>query len=225
MKYALLAALAGAAALCAAGATARAEQGDINSPRPVKTEAVQPAEEIAPPKADQTFAKRLFGGEVTAKQKSYVCFVRQYEAAHLAQHPQQRVRSMKLLITAEMVPEDTELNYGFRIDLKLRRKSASYGTGGNCGHAKATEDDEGRAHLGCGVDCDGGSLTVELKDDNRSLLVKVDSVRISREDGNEDSESYLGNKDDQVFRLDRAPIEQCKSLANDAEERAVMLRR
>jgi hypothetical protein len=225
MKHALLSALAGAAALCAAGAEARAEQGDINSPRAVKTEIVQPTEEVEAPKPDQTFAKRLFGGEVTANRKSYVCFVRQYDAAHLAQHPQQTVRLMKLLLTAEIVPEDTEMNYGFRMDLKLRKQSASYGTGGNCGHAKATGDDEGREHLGCGVDCDGGSLTVELKDDNRSLLVKVGSVRISREDGNEDSKSYLGNKDDQVFRLDRAPIEQCKSLANDAEERAVMLRK
>ena len=84
MKHALLSALAGAAALCAAGAEARAEQGDINSPRAVKTEVVQPAEEVQAPKPDQTFAKRLFTGEVTANRKSYVCFVRQYDATHLA---------------------------------------------------------------------------------------------------------------------------------------------
>jgi hypothetical protein len=225
MKHASLSVLACLAALSAIGPSARAEEGDINSPRPVKTEVVQHAEEVAPPKPDQTFAKRLFGGEVSAKKKSYVCFVRQYDAAHLAQHPQQTVRLMKLLLTAEVVPEDTALNYGFRMDLKLRKKSASYGTGGNCGHAKATEDDEGRAHLGCGVDCDGGSFTVELKDDNKSLLVKVDSVRISREDDDEDSSTHLGDKDDKLFRLDRSPIEQCKSLANDAEERAVMPRK
>ena len=225
MKHAFLYALAGAAALCAAGAEARAEEGDIHSPRLVKTEAIQPAEEVPPLKPDQTLAKRLFGGEVAPKKKSYVCFVRQYDAAHLAQHPQQTVRLMKLLLTAEIVPEDTELNYGFRMNLKLRKKSASYGTGGNCGHAKASEDDEGREHLGCGVDCDGGSLTVELKDDNKSLLVKMNSVRIARESDGEDSRTYLGDKDDKVFRLDRTPIEQCKSLANDAEERAAMLRK
>ena len=224
MKHAWLPALTGLAVLSAV-TSAEAEVGDINTPRVVKTEVVQPATEAGTPKPDQTFARRLFGGEVTAKKKSYVCFVRQYDAAHLAQHPQQTVRLMKLLLTAEIVPEDTELNYGFRMDLKLRKQSASYGTGGNCGHAKAIEDDEGREHLGCGVDCDGGSLTVELKDDNKSLLVKVDSVRIAREDDDEDSSTHLGDKDDKLFRLDRAPIEQCKSLANNAEERAVMLRK
>jgi hypothetical protein len=225
MKHASLSVLACLAALSAVGTSARAEEGDISTPRMVKTEVVQPAKEVEAPKPDQTFARRLFGSEVTAKKKSYVCFVRHYDVAHLAQHPAQTVKVMKLLLTAEIIPEDTELNYGFRMDLKLRKKSANYGTGGNCGHAKAAEDDEGRAHLGCGVDCDGGSLTVELKDDNKSLLVKVGSVRISRETDDEDSRTYLGDKDDKDFRLDRAPIEQCKSLANDAKERAVMLRK
>jgi hypothetical protein len=55
--------------------------------------------------------------------------------------------------------------------------------------------------------------------------VKLDSIRISRNGDDDEGRDSLGDKDDKVFRLDRAPIEQCKSLANDAEERATMLRR
>jgi len=226
MKHLWLSVLAGLAALSAFGTSARAEQGDINTPHTVKTEVIQPATEVEAAKPDQTFAKRLFGGEVTAQNKSYACFVRHYDVAHLARHPEQTVKSMKLLLAAEIVPEDAELNYGFRMDLKLRKKSGNYGTGGNCGHAKVTEDDEGREHLGCGVDCDGGRLSVELKEDNKSILVKLDTIRISRnDDDNDEGRDSLGAKDDKVFRLDRAPIEQCKSLAYDAEERAAMLRK
>jgi hypothetical protein len=224
MQHALLSILAGLTILSATTMNVRAE-GDMSAPRVVKTEAVPPAQESKAGKSDQGFAKRLFGGEVTAKKKSYVCFVRHYDAAHLAQHPQQTVKSMKLLVTAEILPEDEQLNYGFRMGLKLRKKSGDYGAGGNCGHAKATEDDEGREHLGCGVDCDGGGLTVELKEDNKSILVKLDSIRISRNGNDDEGRDSLGAKDDKMFRLDRAPIEQCKSLAYDAEERAAMLRK
>src|SRR5262249_36172022 len=52
----------------------------------------------------EEFVKRLFAGAV-AKQKSYVCFVRQYDPEHLARHPLQKVSVMKLLLTAETVPE------------------------------------------------------------------------------------------------------------------------
>ena len=51
----------------------------------------------------EEFVKRLFAGPV-AKQKSYVCFVPQYDPEHLARHPQ-KVSAMKLLLTGETVPE------------------------------------------------------------------------------------------------------------------------
>jgi len=223
MKHVSAALAAGLTVLCASATLVRAE-GDMDAPRAVKTEVIPPAPEAEATKPDQTFAKRLFGSEVIASKKSYVCFVRRYDAAHLLRHPEQSVRSMTVLLTAEVVPEDESLNYGFRMSVKLRKKRADYGSGGSCGHAKVSEDDEGREHLSCGVDCDGGSLSVELKEDNKSVLVKLDSIRISRDDG-EESRDHLGDKDDKVFRLDRAPIEQCKSLAYDDEERAAMLRK
>src|SRR6476619_3935483 len=68
------------------------------------------------------FAKRLFAGDPGKQAKSYACFVRLYDAAHLARHPLQKVNAMELLITAEKVAEDEVLNYSFRIGLAFRNQ-------------------------------------------------------------------------------------------------------
>jgi hypothetical protein len=107
------------------------------------------------------FASRLFDGPV--KQKSYACFVRVYDADHLARHPRQKVSAMTLLVTAEEVPEDPALNYSFSVGLKLRNRPGAFETSGNCGHANSATS----GHLGCGVDCDGGGLGVDLAADNK----------------------------------------------------------
>src|SRR6478752_2743548 len=54
------------------------------------------------------FDARMFGGPLG--QKTYACFVRRYDAGHLAQHPKQKVSAMKLLVTAEDAPEDKTVN-------------------------------------------------------------------------------------------------------------------
>ncbi len=95
------------------------------------------------PKPDIGYAKRMFSAEVSPKKKSYVCFVRQYDSAHLAQHPAQKVTAMKLLVTAEIVPEDSGLNYGFRLGVKLKGKSGEFSSGGECGHVKVSEGADG----------------------------------------------------------------------------------
>jgi len=55
-----------------------------------------------------TFDNRMFAGPLG--QKTYACFVRRYDAGHLAQHPKQKVSAMKLLVTAEDAPEDKTVN-------------------------------------------------------------------------------------------------------------------
>ena len=51
------------------------------------------------------FDKRLFAGPVGAR--TYACFIRRYDANHLAQHPRQKVNAKKLLVTAENPPESS----------------------------------------------------------------------------------------------------------------------
>lgn len=55
------------------------------------------------------FDKRLFAGPVG--EKTYACFVRQYDGSHLTQHPKQKVSAMKLLVTAEIPPAEKTTSY------------------------------------------------------------------------------------------------------------------
>jgi hypothetical protein len=48
-------------------------------------------------KEGEAFQQRLFGHALD-KKPIHVCFTRVYDAAHLAQHPQQNVRAMLLLV-------------------------------------------------------------------------------------------------------------------------------
>jgi hypothetical protein len=204
-----MAAIAASVLLVAAGHSACAEEA--------KEQAKPPA------KQDNEFANKLYAADVTKQKKTYACFVREYDSAHLAKHPQQRVSAMKLLVTAEQVPEDENINHSFSVGVKFRKHSTNYFSGGSCGHAQASESDNGKEHLRCSVDCDGGGVDLELAPDAKAMLVRVDSIRLGTGKATDDEgETYLGGGDDRVFRLDRAPLEMCKSLANDRDDLVAM---
>jgi hypothetical protein len=69
------------------------------------------------------FDAQMFGGPLS--HKTYACFVRRYDANHLARHPKQKVSAMKLLVTSEDAPEDKTVNYSFRLGFKYRHHDAS----------------------------------------------------------------------------------------------------
>lgn len=176
--------------------------------------------------AGNGFAKRLFAGDPGKQEKSYACFVCQYDAAHLARHPLQKVNAMKLLITAERVPEDEALNYSFRLGLTFRNRPGNFDSSGDCGHLKETSSPDNKAQLGCSVDCEGGGITVELAGDSKSTKIRLDTIRIWRNNKpDEDGFSISGGADDRVFRLDRASLEQCRSLVADRKALAAMRRK
>ena len=156
MKRRWIAVIAASALLAAAGQSVRAEDA----------------------KKDNEFANKLYAADVTKQKKTYACFVRQYDSGHLAKHPLQKVTAMKLLVTAEAVPEDEKLNHMFRMDVKLRNRSGNFNSGGGCGHVKVSETPNGKEHLSCSVDCDGGGISMELTADNKATLIKLDSIRI-----------------------------------------------
>jgi hypothetical protein len=97
--------------------------------------------------------------------KAYACFVRRYDAEHLARHPQQKVSAMKLLMTAEIPSDENTLNYSFRLGVKFRHRSGDFDSSGSCGHVIA-EDSGHEIRFGCGVDCDGGGIGVALSTTN-----------------------------------------------------------
>ncbi len=173
------------------------------------------------------FTKRLFAAQ-SIDHKTYACFARRYDASHLARHPRQKVSAMKLLVVVDKLPESAELNYGFRLGVKLRKQPGELETSGDCGHPAAEVAGES-LNIHCSVDCDGGGVTVALADDDKSVIVKLDEIRVyppdqpaTDDDPDHDNSLMLdGGADDRVFRLDRADIEACKSLAVDGDELAL----
>jgi hypothetical protein len=173
---------------------------------------------------DAAFTQRLFAA-VPGKDKTYVCFTRVYDPAHLAAHPKQKVSAMKLLVTSEQSEEDkTWQSFSFRLGLKYRTRSGAFDSSGNCGHASITEETKGQPRISCGVDCDGGGISFGLTPDNKSAMLYVERVRIWRDNRPDDeaSTSLVGGADDKVFRLDRTKLDECASLVEDRKELAAM---
>jgi hypothetical protein len=128
---------------------------------------------------------------------------------------------MKLLVTAGPEPESRALVYSFRLSLQYRDRRGVFNSSGECGHVETA----GTGRFGCGVDCDGGGIEVALAKNDKSILVKVKRIRVWRANAPDDdarSQSLLGGADDRLFRLDRARLDDCKSLVTDREELATL---
>ena len=168
------------------------------------------------------FVKRLFARDV-GRDKAYACFVRHYDPEHLARHPLQKVSAMKLLLTAETGPEAEAPSYSFRLGVHYRNKRGAYDSSGDCRHAQT--DNEARFH--CYVDCDGGGIDVGLNKDYKSTLIRLESIRVWRDNKPDEdaSDALVAGADDKIFRLDRTDLEECRSLVSDREELAEMRRK
>jgi len=172
-------------------------------------------------KAEATaFDARMFGGPLGGK--TYACFVRRYDASHLALHPKQKVSAMKLLVTAEEAPEDKTVNYSFRLGFKYRHRAGNFDSSGYCNHIVA-ENSGGEIRFGCGVDCEGGGIGVAMKDD-KSALIRLERIRIWERNKPDDdaSNDLVAGADDKIFRVDRAELHECSDLVTDRKELAAL---
>ncbi len=117
---------------------------------------------------------------------------------------------------------------------------AALAAGGAGVHAESASTDNGfakrlfagdpgkqaKAQLGCSVDCERGGISVQLAGDGKSTKIRLDTIRIWRNNKpEEDGFSLSGGADDRVFRLDRASLEHCRSLVTDRKELAAMRRK
>jgi hypothetical protein len=169
----------------------------------------------------EAFQQRLFGRPLGDK-PIHVCFSRVYDVGHLAQHRQQNVRTMLLLVKGNL--EDNAPSYALRMGVTFRRSGTHFESAGDCGAIHdADAGGSGVAH--CGVDCDGGQIDVAIKD-AKSVLVSIpEGARIWRAGSDDDSDQRKRfGADDKVFRLDRTALTQCLSLADDGKEKAAMRR-
>ena len=166
------------------------------------------------------FDAKMFAGPLG--HKTYACFVRRYDAGHLAQHPKQKVSAMKLLVTAEDAPEDKTVNYSFRLGFKYRHRAGNFDSSGFCSHIVA-ENTGGEIRLGCGVDCEGGGIQVAMKDE-KSALIRLERIRIwERNKADDDaSNDLVAGADDKIFRVDRSDLHECSELVTDRKELAAL---
>ena len=169
---------------------------------------------------DDDFQTRLFGRGLT-KQKMHACFKRVYDAPHLAAHPKQNVRTMSLLVTAD--PGSGSPTYAIAIAVTFRKSGQHFDSYGDCGsiHDLAGNGPANTAH--CGVECDGGSIDVAIKDKG-SLLVSIpEGARLWRPGGDDDTGNARGRfgEDDKLFRLDKTKLTDCLSLASDEDKPAL----
>jgi hypothetical protein len=155
--------------------------------------------------------------------KAYACFVRRYDPDHLARHPKQKVSAMKLLMTAEIPPEEQAINYSFRLGVKYRHRSGNFDSSGFCNHVVA-EDAGNELRFGCGVDCDGGGIGVALSKDDKSAIIRLERVRIWQNNSpdEEAGDALVAGADDKIFRLDRVDTGECASLVTDRKELAAI---
>jgi hypothetical protein len=140
------------------------------------------------------------------------CFARTYDAAHLREHPKQRVTAVSFLLRAQAYDESARswglekaLYYSFAMSVQRRGDKRRLRTGGDC------MEGEG---ISCAVDCDGGGVTLEKAAQGDSLLVRLMEpggiLMFSDCDG---AGVWLKpGADDKVFRLDKAAASVCEAL-------------
>lgn len=169
---------------------------------------------ISPAKA-AAFDNRMFAGPVG--EKTSACFVRRYDARHLAQHPKQKVATMKLLLIAEKAA-DEPTSYAYRIGLQYRNKPEDFDAASVCNHM--VDENTGKdIRFSCEPDCGRAGLEVALSKDNKSAIVRVEAIAVwERQHPDGDTETLEGGKDDKVFRLDRVDASQCAELLTNKDK-------
>jgi hypothetical protein len=164
-------------------------------------------------------------GKAPGPKTSYACFTRVYDVAHMAAHPVQKATSMKVLVTMEKDKETQEPTFSFVMGVTKRASSKLWTTGGHCGQLRDGNDEGPVTRLGCGVECDGGGIGIAMGEDNRSIRVSTEGVRVSpKGESPEESGVDFGGGDDQLFRLDRTAVADCAILLEDRKEAAAVRR-
>jgi hypothetical protein len=185
---------------------------------------------VAAPRQDAKladFAQRMFATKAL-DQKTSACFVRTYDAAHLARHRKQTVTAMKMLVSAEKLADDGQLSYSYELGMNFRDRRGDYVSSFECGHARASEQKRGGVDIRChGDGCEGGDgVVIALAPDSKAIMVRIDSVYLRNPDKPKDSDdeyfNFEGGADNRVFRLERADPDQCKSLIREGDEVAVL---
>jgi hypothetical protein len=173
------------------------------------------AEDGIPAARIRAFDAKVFGGPIG--DNASACFVRRYDASHLAQHPKQKVSAMKLLVTAENHPKE-ETAYAYKAGVRFRNESGNFDGGSHCGH-KVEEDGKKEIRFSCDVDCGGGGLEIAMSGDGKSAIVHLDVIGVwDRKHPDRDAITLEGGADDKRFRVDRVDTSEFAELMEGHKE-------
>jgi hypothetical protein len=154
--------------------------------------------------------------------KASACFMRRYDAEHLARLPKQKVAAMKLLVSADIPEGEKQLVYSFHLGVKYRRRAGDFDSSGYCNHAIA-EDEANEIRFACGVDCEGGGINVALSKDGKSAIIRLERIVVWQTNKpDDDGEALLAGAADKIFRLDRVDAQECAALVTDRKELATL---
>ena len=157
-------------------------------------------------------------GRDPGTKSAYACFVRHYDAAHLASHPQQNVRDISMFVQSVYQPaqgsdaasrtDSIELGFNFK---GVKRPIQATGS---CSVV------DGEAGLTCGIDCDGGSFNVTTTAATGAIVGIPNPISMWDAAAPDDQPNLLPKgavlgSDDKSFALDRVDLKQCDGLMTD----------
>jgi hypothetical protein len=134
-----------------------------------------------------------------------ICYARTYSTEHLKKHPQQKVTEVGFrLAYYRHAPDDFfprgQRNYYFAMLAKQRGSDKVLTAMGECG--------PNGNRISCGVECDGGGVSVARRPDDR-ILISLDRIRMSAGCDDEEAIDLEGGADDREFLLSRVPDSEC----------------
>ena len=137
------------------------------------------------------------------------CFERVYDDAHLAAHPDQVVRTIRIL--GGYWPEYDQTDVVVVAEMADQGHAGADGFGGRWLDQIATcwGDDTER---GCSVDCDGGTFTI-LRDDGDEFVIRTRGFTMGPAEecgGSSNLAERAGEST--TYRLFRVPDDVCKGL-------------
>lgn len=160
---------------------------------------------------------KLFGRD-PGTGSAHACFVRRYTKAHLASHPHQNVTAMLAYVSKQ---DGADPYYSVNLEVNFRQLKKPFQVSGSCSENAET------GALGCGVECDGGSLSLRVKNEQSVLIDIPESVRLFDPSASDEfadlPKGARFGSDDRLFRLDRTQLSDCVDVIYDDEVRAKVI--
>jgi uncharacterized protein YgiM (DUF1202 family) len=143
------------------------------------------------------YRKYLDCSEAATADGLYGQYMRVYDRAHLAAHPDQLITLVDLSIVRS---SSGHYKHEFTLYVRLRGRDKTLKTEGSC-------EKDGRG-LRCMVECDGGGIHIEPR--GYHVMMYLERIRMVTCDQDIDSvidsgEEVRGGKDDRTFHLYRVP--------------------